>query len=148
VDKLRLQCREGAGEWYPAEHPSWRNDFEYREAPSQHAPEFIGFDLVQPGSEQSVFTVYTPAPDPGAHYRYAYRVNLSETDKANGYVDVKLDPARICDVYGITNMMQSQAVKKVLCAGNRGHKDFSQDIKDIKCALDRWEEMLKEDGSI
>lgn len=70
--------------------------------------------------------------DTGAHYRYEYK-------------GVKLDPARIASIYGITNMAQAGILKKVLCAGNRGHKSQSQDIDDIITAANRWKEMIEED---
>lgn len=70
--------------------------------------------------------------DTGAHYRYEY----------NG---VKLDPARICKVYGITNILQGAIIKKTLRAGERGHKDIVSDIDDIMTALVRWKEMVMED---
>ena len=70
--------------------------------------------------------------DPGAHYRFTYK-------------GLKLDPARIGVIYGITHPMQFQALKKLLCTGNRGHKSLLQDIADIECCLQRWKEMLQED---
>lgn len=73
-----------------------------------------------------------PAKDPGAHYRYEYQ-------------GIKLDPYRIADIYGITNHAQFSALKKILCAGERGHKDVWQDVADIKNACDRWLEMFTED---
>ena len=70
--------------------------------------------------------------DPGAHYRFTYK-------------GLKLDPARIGAIYGITHPMQFQALKKLLCTGKRGHKSLLQDIADIECCLQRWKEMLQED---
>lgn len=70
--------------------------------------------------------------DPGVHYRFTYQ-------------GLKLDPARIGTIYGITHPMQFQALKKLLCTGNRGHKSLLQDIADIECCLQRWKEMLQED---
>lgn len=70
--------------------------------------------------------------DRGTHYRFSYK-------------GVHLDPARIAMIYGITNPMQFQALKKILCAGKRGHKDTIEDIKDIACAVNRWQELLQEE---
>lgn len=72
------------------------------------------------------------AVDPGAHYRYEYR-------------GIKMDPARIVTIYGCKNLMAGTIVKKTLCAGNRGAKDELQDVRDIICAAQRWEEMILED---
>lgn len=70
--------------------------------------------------------------DNGKHYRFEYK-------------GIKLDPARICQIYKITNLVQGSIVKKALCAGNRGHKDIKKDINDIITACNRWLEMIDED---
>lgn len=73
--------------------------------------------------------------DPGAHYRFHYK-------------GIQLDPYRIAKVYGITDHAQFSALKKILCAGSRGHKGLLQDISDSICALERWRQMLEEDSEI
>lgn len=73
--------------------------------------------------------------DTGTHYRREYK-------------GVKLDPARICLVYDVKNMLQATIVKKSLCAGNRGHKDTIRDIDDIITAANRWKEIVIEDGGL
>jgi hypothetical protein len=118
-------------------------DFETQSFTGEGATIRLGIDPAAPDSERTV--IAETVQDPGAHYRYTYRVLLDETAKANGFVDVKLDPARICEIYGASHMMQQFVIKKGLRAG-RGHKSLLQDIRDIHNALDRWEEMLKEDG--
>lgn len=70
--------------------------------------------------------------DTGKHYRYEYK-------------GIKLDPARIVQIYGCENLMAGTIVKKALCAGNRGHKDLIDDINDIITAAERWKEMVLED---
>jgi len=70
--------------------------------------------------------------DQGAHYRFEYK-------------GIKLDPARILTIYRQGDPLLGAIVKKALCAGNRGHKDFEQDLKDIICAAERRLEMLEED---
>lgn len=72
--------------------------------------------------------------DTGSHYRYTYK-------------GIKLDPARICKIYNVQNVLQGAIVKKTLCAGNRGHNDIKDDIKDIITAAQRWLEMIEEDES-
>lgn len=71
--------------------------------------------------------------DTGKHYRFVYR-------------GLKLDPARVCKIYGVDNMVQAAIIKKALCAGNRGHKDILRDIDDIITAANRWREMIQEDA--
>ena len=70
--------------------------------------------------------------DAGAHYRFQYR-------------GLNLDPFRIAQIYNMTDFCMMTILKKTLCAGNRGHKDFKQDLKDIICAAQRKLEMIKED---
>lgn len=70
--------------------------------------------------------------DNGEHYRFEYD-------------GVKLDPARIALVYGITHPIQIGMLKKVLRAGT-AHKSLREDLEDIKQAVDRYVEMLDEDG--
>jgi hypothetical protein len=70
--------------------------------------------------------------DPGKHYRFRYR-------------GIHLDPFRIAHIYGINDFALQTILKKCLCAGNRGHKDFKQDLKDIISAAERRIEMLDED---
>lgn len=76
----------------------------------------------------------TNQEDTGKHYRYEYK-------------GVKLDPARICDIYGVNRLMMATIIKKALCAGNRGHKDKRQDLLDIINAANRELEMMSEDES-
>lgn len=73
--------------------------------------------------------------DTGSHYRYIYK-------------GIKLDPARIVQIYGCKNLMAGTIAKKALCAGNRGHKDLLQDLDDIITAAKRWKEMVIEDMEI
>lgn len=82
--------------------------------------------------EQEMTTESFKHKDKGKHYRYTYK-------------GIKLDPARICMIYGITNMVQAGIVKKALCAGKRGHKDKIKDIEDIITAAERLLQMIKED---
>lgn len=70
---------------------------------------------------------------------------MSRKHYAKMYKGINLDPARICMIYDITNLVQGGIVKKALAAGNRGHKNVLEDIEDIKVACDRWIEMILED---
>lgn len=72
--------------------------------------------------------------DTGTHYRFEHK-------------GIKLDPFRIAQIYGMTDFCMMTILKKTLCAGNRGHKDFEQDLKDIICAAQRKLEMLSEDNN-
>lgn len=60
----------------------------------------------------------------------------------------KLDFYRLADLYSVKGHQQFQAMKKVILAGQRGNKDFEQDIKEAIQALERLLEMRKEDDEI
>jgi len=70
--------------------------------------------------------------DPGAHYRFMYK-------------GIKLDPFRIARVYRMKSFAMMTILKKCLCAGDRGHKDYKQDLLDIISACNRELEILEED---
>jgi hypothetical protein len=121
---------------------------------SQHSEYREYREALREGDSLSEMQVYTddhagekPAKekDPGAHYRYEYKVKLKPEDIERGFVVVKLDPFRIASIYRMTDFALKTVLKKCLCAGNRGHKDFRQDLKDIINAAERRIEMLSED---
>lgn len=57
----------------------------------------------------------------------------------------KVDVYRIIDLFGVTDGALQHIAKKALCAGDRGHKDFRQDLEDILDSIERRLEMLDED---
>lgn len=56
----------------------------------------------------------------------------------------KLDVYRIIDLYEITDPCIQHALKKILVAGGRGHKDITTDIQNVIDTLERWKEMQNE----
>jgi len=70
--------------------------------------------------------------DTGKHYRFEYK-------------GIKLDPFRIAKIYGMESFALMTVLKKILCAGNRGHKDYKADILDCITALQRELEIVEED---
>jgi len=60
------------------------------------------------------------------------------------YKGIKLDPYRIAWIYNIDGGAKEQILKKVLRGTSKGHEEL-QVIKEIRQALDRWEEMVNED---
>jgi len=83
--------------------------------------------------------------DAGKHYRFTITQVLTSENISEGNVTIKLDPFRIAKIYEMTSFPLQTVLKKILCAGDRGNKDYSQDIKDSICALERELEMIKED---
>lgn len=73
--------------------------------------------------------------DSGGHYRFSHK-------------GINLDPFRISKIYKMQSFAMMTILKKCLCAGNRGHKDYKQDLLDIINAAERELQMLDEDGMI
>ncbi len=73
--------------------------------------------------------------DPGKHYRYIYK-------------GIKLDPFRICQIYEVYDFALQTIIKKALKAGERGHKDMRQDLRDIINSAQRKLEMMNEDENV
>jgi hypothetical protein len=58
----------------------------------------------------------------------------------------KVDVYRVLEIFQVTNPAIQHAVKKLLCTGIRGGKDFDQDLVESIQALVRLQEMRKEDA--
>ena len=66
-----------------------------------------------------------------------YRKSVMEYE----YIDVY----RILELYGVECHAIGHAVKKLLCAGERGFKDKEQDLREAIQAIARAIEMMGED---
>ncbi len=56
-----------------------------------------------------------------------------------------IDVYRVVELFNVQAGPIDHAVKKLLCAGGRGHKDLDRDIQDAIDSLERWKEMRRED---
>lgn len=56
-----------------------------------------------------------------------------------------VDVYRVLDLFGVTDAPIQHAVKKLLCAGQRGAKDQAQDVAEAIATLRRWQEMRAEE---
>ena len=84
--------------------------------------------------------------DPGSHYRYTYRQKVTDGDLARGYVSVKMDPYRVCDIYKVGGGPREHIAKKALRGCSKGHTELEL-IAELQSCLDRWREMVKEGGA-
>ena len=57
-----------------------------------------------------------------------------------------IDVYRVCKLFDVTDPCLQHALKKLLVAGGRGHKDISHDIKDVIDSCLRWQEIQAEDA--
>lgn len=71
--------------------------------------------------------------DVGAHYRYSYK-------------GVKMDPYRICKLYGVEGGPREHALKKLLRGASKGHTEQEMWAEVMACAR-RALEMLDEDSA-
>ena len=58
-----------------------------------------------------------------------------------------IDVYRVLELFGVTDQALGHAIKKLLVAGGRGHKDIDKDIQEAIDTLHRWQEMRVEDGA-
>lgn len=56
-----------------------------------------------------------------------------------------VDVYRVLDLFGVSNPCLQHAIKKLLCAGQRGIKDQKQDVQEAITSLLRYLEMKTED---
>ena len=56
-----------------------------------------------------------------------------------------IDVYRVLDLFGVSNPCLQHAIKKLLCAGQRGIKDQKQDVQEAIASLLRYLEMQTED---
>lgn len=56
-----------------------------------------------------------------------------------------IDVYRVIDLFGVTDGAAQHALKKLLCAGQRGSKTFEQDIREAHDTLARRLQMFEED---
>ncbi len=56
-----------------------------------------------------------------------------------------IDVYRVLVLFGVTNPCLQHAIKKLLCAGNRGVKDELKDVQEAIASLLRYLEMQTED---
>ena len=55
-----------------------------------------------------------------------------------------VDVYRVLDAFNVTNPQLQHIVKKALCAGQRGHKDYLRDLQDIVDSAKNAIEMRKQ----
>lgn len=56
-----------------------------------------------------------------------------------------IDIYRVLQVYEVTDPCIQHAVKKLLCAGQRGYKEVEKDIDEAIQSMERWKQMREEE---
>ena len=57
-----------------------------------------------------------------------------------------IDVYRVLDLFGVSNPCLQHAIKKLLCAGQRGAKDELKDVQEAIASLTRYLEIKTEDN--
>lgn len=57
-----------------------------------------------------------------------------------------IDVYRVLQLFDVTDPCLRHALKKLLVAGGRGHKDAAKDVQEAIDSLERWKAMRAEDG--
>jgi len=74
---------------------------------------------------------------------------MSEQKHNHYFKDVSnlkfIDVYRVLDLFNVVNPCVQHAIKKLLCAGQRGAKDERKDIEEAVSSLVRYLEMKTED---
>ena len=74
---------------------------------------------------------------------------MSEQKHNHYFKDVSnlkfIDVYRVLDLFNVVNPCVQHAIKKLLCAGQRGIKDQKQDVQEAIASLVRYLEMQTED---
>ena len=75
---------------------------------------------------------------------------MSEQNHSHYFKDVSnlnfIDVYRVLLLFGVTDPCLQHAVKKLLCAGNRGVKDELKDVQEAIASLTRYLEIKTEDN--
>ena len=59
----------------------------------------------------------------------------------------QVDVYRVLDLFAVTSPSIQHAVKKLLCAGSRGAKDYEKDLREAVDSIRRALQMIAEDDS-
>lgn len=117
-------------EWCCAKkHPN--SFFQFDEYMSGHKDALVIWQRDAPSVEKTVSSNLLDEKYP--HY-----------DKDVSHLD-KIDVYRVLELFGVKSHAVGHAIKKLLCSGQRGAKDESQDIQEAIDSLNRELEMMKED---
>lgn len=84
------------------------------------------------------------ANEVNCHYHHHVRIPVTQADLDRGYVEYRLDPYRVCDVYDVGGGPREQMAKKLLRWTDKGQNE-EQVLNEIQSAMDRWREMRAED---
>lgn len=60
----------------------------------------------------------------------------------------QIDVYRVLEIFKVTDPCLQHALKKLLVAGGRGHKNIERDVQDVIDSCLRWQQMREEEKLI
>ena len=79
-------------------------------------------------------------------------MNTDVSTKHNHYYKecpyTHIDVYRVCELFNVTDPCLQHALKKLLVAGGRGHKDINKDVQDVIDSCTRWQQMRLEEKQL
>ena len=100
---------------------TWEEEAEYKERKR--------LEELEKGGKPTYSWLHKPTP-----YESTMKQNKYSKDLRDG---TKIDVYDILDAFNVENPAVAHAIKKMLCAGLRGYKDFNQDIEEAIESLER-----------
>ena len=103
---------------------------------SNKAKMWAGLESLKLKATEEAVSAETSVQDENQHYK-------------PDFMGVIIDPYRLARIYKDSNWTEEQfhAIKKLMRAG-KSTKSLMQDLSEVKCTIDRWIEILKEDELI
>ena len=129
--KFRVQFRCGAVQYNEAPASWWRWNHAVRG--DGNDPDY---DIVAYRTKRK--TLAPPVKDMAGDKHSHYFKDVSKLDR--------LDVYRLLALFEVSDPALQHIIKKALCAGKRGAKDFAKDVREIADTANRRVQMLVEDG--
>jgi hypothetical protein len=133
LDAAGVECKSVDGgrswkqDWFPAGHapiPEWVRNWPTEDSTAPNEPT-IGIDM---NKYQRKLTKPT----------YVQRESQCDpSDLASIDEDVIIDVYDVLDAFDVTNPATAHAIKKLLCTGSRGAKDWETDLQEAIDSLER-----------
>jgi hypothetical protein len=105
--------------------------------PSGFCP--AGCEIDSPCGIELHMNVALASVDAGRHEKHSHYFKECPFDSVDVY--------RVLSLFNVTDPCLQHAVKKLLVAGGRGHKDIAKDVQDSIDTLERWKAMRAEEQS-
>ena len=94
--------------------------------------------VLNKATEEYIKAIHLSIPDDKQKKHQHYFKDVSKLECVDIY--------RVLKLWEVHDPCLQHAAKKILVAGNRGHKDIQKDVQEAIDSLLRWQEIYKEDN--